>query len=181
MSDLSRPLPVVLMFGIMYRDKTLADKTISLLQQRYGELLDDGVVYDFSTHSPYYDSEMGSGISKKLIAMKTLIPRDKIVEIKQYAVDLEQQFSRDGKREVNIDPGLISEENFILSTGKNFTHRIYLRDGVFAEVTLIFVKGNKFRTLPWTYLDYTKEPAADWLLKTRSWLLQQRIKGEKNA
>ena len=174
MSELSRPLPVVLMFGIMYHDEAVYNQIISRLTTRYGPIFSEGKRYDFSAHSPYYDDEMGTGIFKQLIAMEKLINRDAIVEVKQYAVELEEEFSQEGNRSINIDPGLISEENFILSTGKNFTHRIYLREGVFAEVTLIFVKGNKFRTLPWTYQDYAKEPASSWLLQTRSWLLKQR-------
>ena len=65
----------------------------------------------------------------------------------------ENRFEIDDKRQVNIDPGYLSAERFVLATGKNYTHRIYLSKGIFADLTLIFTKGN-FHTLPWTYPDY---------------------------
>ncbi len=60
----------------------------------------------------------------------------------------------DGKRQVNLDPGILSEERLILATGKNYTHRIYLRNGIYGDLTLIYGKGS-YRTLPWTYPDYS--------------------------
>ncbi len=176
MSLLREPKPAVLMFGLMYRDAALYETVKQLLSDRYGAIGSESDRYDFSGHSPYYDSEMGAGIQKRLIAVRPLFPRADIVEAKQYAVELEHRFSSDGKRAINIDPGLISEENFILSTGKNFSHRVYLRNGVYAEVTLLFVKGNKIQELPWTYRDYLKEPARSWLLSVRAELLLRRQK-----
>jgi hypothetical protein len=41
----------------------------------------------------------------------------------------------------------------ILATGKGYSHRPYLRDGIYADLTLIFSDGT-FRPLPWTYPDY---------------------------
>ena len=57
------------------------------------------------------------------------------------------------KRRVNLDPGYLLLSRLVLSTFKDFAHRIYLGRGVFAEVTLIFREGS-FRPLPWTYPDY---------------------------
>jgi hypothetical protein len=80
-----------------------------------------------------------------------------LVDIKPITNRVEKQFlDPQGGRRINIDPGLLSMENLVLATGKNFTHRIYLQKGIFAEVTLLFQKG-KFVTLPWTYPDYASE------------------------
>jgi hypothetical protein len=57
---------------------------------------------------------------------------------------------------VNLDPGLLTPENFILATGKNFSHRVYLGNGVFADLTLVYRNGG-FHPLPWTYPDYASE------------------------
>jgi hypothetical protein len=57
---------------------------------------------------------------------------------------------------VNIDPGYLVHERFVLATGKNFTHRIHLAEGIYADLTLIYTKG-AFQTLPWTYPDYADE------------------------
>ncbi|MBW2356714.1 MAG: DUF4416 family protein, partial [Deltaproteobacteria bacterium] len=52
-----------------------------------------------------------------------------------------------------VDPGILSRERFVLATGKNFSHRIYLSQGIWADLTLVFRLGG-FDPLPWTYPDY---------------------------
>ena len=63
---------------------------------------------------------------------------------------MEGRFTEGGKRRLNIDPGYIAQAHLILATGKGFSHRPYLRDGIYADLTLIFQDGT-FRSLPWTY------------------------------
>jgi hypothetical protein len=48
---------------------------------------------------------------------------------------------------------LMTLGNFVLATGKDNAHRIYLREGIFADLTLIF-QGGTYRPLAWTYPDY---------------------------
>ena len=62
-----------------------------------------------------------------------------------------------GKRRVNIDPGYISQSKLVLATTKDHSHRIYLGQGIFAEVTLRYYKGT-FRAWEWTYPDYASPP-----------------------
>ena len=68
--------------------------------------------------------------------------------------------SGDGRRTVNIDPGYICLERLVLATGKNYTHRIYLSRGIYADLTLVFHRQS-FRTLPWTYPDYADPSAVE--------------------
>ena len=56
-------------------------------------------------------------------------------------------------RTVNIDPGYVHPAKVVLATIKDFSHRIYLRDGIYAEVTLMYQK-NTFVPLPYTYPDF---------------------------
>ena len=66
---------------------------------------------------------------------------------------IEREFSQGGKRSVNIDPGYLDLSKLILFSTKDYSHRIYLADGIFAEVTLFF-KDKTFNAWPWTYPDY---------------------------
>lgn len=52
-------------------------------------------------------------------------------------------------RAVNIDPGYIDGARLILASTKDHAHRIWLRDGIYAEVTL------RFRFGRWQSFDYT--------------------------
>lgn len=73
--------------------------------------------------------------------------------VKLMTHDLEQRHALDGKRLFNLDPGLLTQERLVLATGKNFAHRIYLGEGIFADLTLVFQNG-QWNVLPWTFRDY---------------------------
>ncbi|MDQ7780666.1 MAG: DUF4416 family protein [Planctomycetota bacterium] len=59
-------------------------------------------------------------------------------------------------RRINLDPGYVTQAKVVLATAKDFSHRIYLRDGIYAEVTLKYGKGT-FHPWPWTFPDYRQE------------------------
>jgi len=125
------------------------------------------------TYTNYYDSEMGQGIYRQVGSFLELVPSDTLPEIKLLTNQLEIQFSSEGGRQVNIDPGLLSEERLVLATGKNFTHRIYLRDGIYADLTLIYQKSG-YQPLPWTYPSYREPGLLHLLGALRQKLIFQR-------
>jgi hypothetical protein len=57
-------------------------------------------------------------------------------------------------------------ERFVLATGKNYSHRIYIGKGIYADLTLIF-ESSAFRKLPWTYPDYSDKVMLDYLQQVR--------------
>lgn len=174
MSKLSTPLKVNLTISVMFRDPRQLDEVRGILEKKYGKIDAVSDVYDFSSISEYYDPEMGSGISKVIFSFEECIGRDELADVKLFCAALEGRCTEAGNRSVNLDPGLLSLENFILATGKNYSHRIYLRDGVFAEVTLIFGKKGVIRELPWSYRDYLFEPARSFLLEVRELYRKKR-------
>ncbi len=77
-----------------------------------------------------------------------------------------------GGRKVNIDPGYLAAAKFVLATGKDYSHRIYLRQGIYGDLTLIFKRGS-FQPLSWTYPDYGSPPLLDLInLLRRKYLWQ---------
>lgn len=102
----------------------------------------------------YYEPEMGGPLFRRLAMFERLIDQDRLPEFKWATAGLEKRFARpDGRRRVNLDPGMICQERLTLATFKNFTHRTYLGDCVFADVTLIW-SGGDWMALPWTFRDY---------------------------
>lgn len=101
----------------------------------------------------YYDAELGSGLCRWLWVFADLVDRGALGRIKILTNRCEQSYMREGKRTVNLDPGLVTLGNFVLATGKDNAHRIYLGEGIFADLTLIFRAGS-YRPLEWTYPDY---------------------------
>jgi hypothetical protein len=89
-----------------------------------------------------------------------------LADIKWQALEIENQWTVQEKRRLNLDPGLITAERLVLATGKNFSHRIYLGKGIFGDLTLVFSKGT-YRPQAWTYPDYKDEQAIGMFNKIR--------------
>jgi hypothetical protein len=87
------------------------------------------------------------------VAFKALRERAWLARAKHVAVWLEQELSSGGRRVVNLDPGYVDDAQVVLSTAKNYSHRIYIGLGYYAEVTLTYEHG-AFKALDWTYPDY---------------------------
>ena len=117
-------------------------------------------------YTDYYKEEFGPALSRKFISFKKLIRADNLAQIKIITNKLEKKLSRCGRRRVNIDPGYIDESKLVLATHKDFSHRIYLKKGIFAEVTLCF-QDKSFRPWPWTYPDYRTAEYIDIFNKIR--------------
>jgi hypothetical protein len=115
------------------------------LEERYGPVVfaSDPVPWGFTA---YYDREMGPGIVRLFWAFDRLVDPAGLPSIKLTT----------NSRKLNLDPGLLSLSRFVLATTKDGAHRIPLSDGIYAEVTLVFERG-EFRPLPWTYPDYRSE------------------------
>jgi hypothetical protein len=152
MSQPKEPYPAKLIIRFLYSHSGAQTQALTALASDFGpvDFLSAPGAFPYTT---YYDDEMGQGIRRQTVSFLNLVAPESLAVIKLRANEIETALSVDGKRKVNIDPGLLSLENFILATGKNFTHRIYLRDGIYADLTLIYHKG-AYRPLPWTYPDY---------------------------
>jgi hypothetical protein len=122
------------------------------LEERWGsaDLVSDALPFDFSD---YYDREMGTPIRRFFVSFERLIDPAGLARIKLETNSLEDRLREQGRRKVNLDPGLLSLSRFVLATTKESSHRIPLASGIWAEVTLLFEKGS-FRPVEWTYPDY---------------------------
>lgn len=134
-------------------EKELIDTTINELEDAFGikDWVSPWLLFD---RTRYYEKEMGWPLHRRFVSFKKLIRPETLVDKKMIAIELEKKYTHNGKRRVNIDPGYITLERLVLATGKNYTHRIYLSKGIFADLTLVFNKGS-FRPLEWTYRDYS--------------------------
>jgi len=119
----------------------------------------------------YYEKEMGWPLYRRFITFSKLISPDSIVDIKLKTNKIENEHRINKKRRINIDPGYISLERLVLATGKNYTHRIYLKKGIYADLTLIFYAGT-FNPLVWTYPDYKDETTIGYFNMIRNSYLQ---------
>ena len=166
MDDLTSPDPAMIVIGVIHSDPSSLDSAIGKLTPILGPLRQAGDSFPFRW-TDYYEKEMGADLTRCFLASGRLVERQRIVELKLLCNRIEKELAKeDGSRRINLDPGLMTLENFVLATTKNRGHRIYLRDGIFAEVTLMYVQG-KFEALPWTFPDYRSEEVQEVLLGVR--------------
>ena len=159
------PKPAKLVVGIILKEKNLLPQVAADLFHRFGsiDLVSPWLSFNFTT---YYESEMGAPLFRRVLAFRTLIEQISLVDAKEFTNDLEGRYCRNNKRQVNLDPGYLLHERFVLATGKNFAHRIYLNRGIYADLTLIYRKGS-FQPLPWTYPDYAHHNLLSFLEQVR--------------
>jgi hypothetical protein len=113
---------------------------------------------------------------RQFVSIEKLIDPGRLAKVKHQTNKLEQKLAGklklDLPRPVNFDPGVIEPSKLILATTKNYAHRIYIGEKMYAEVTLVFDKGS-WRPLPYTYPDYKQQCYHDFFEKLRKRLLEQ--------
>ncbi|MCP4405406.1 MAG: DUF4416 family protein [bacterium] len=142
------------------------------LCRKFGECDLRGEIFSFDAFSLYYAEEMGSGLQKRFISFADMIHLKELADIKCFTNGLERQYARGNQRRINLDPGYLTHAQMVLATTKDYSHRIYLGQGIHAELTYIISKQG-FRTLEWTYPDYREAWAKEFFLEVRRKYLQQ--------
>lgn len=121
----------------------------------------------------YYDATMGTELKKCFFAFETLADPADLAEWKlasnQWEIEYQQLGLHPERRPINLDPGYLTDAKLVLATTKDRDHRLYLRDGIFAEVTLHFHSG-RWEPRPWTYPDYQRADYHAFFLRCREYL-----------
>lgn len=105
----------------------------------------------------YYQSTMGAGLVKQFWLFGPPYDQSHMVDTKLTTNRWEEEYQKiadlNVERPLNLDPGYITRAKLVLSSTKNFTHRIYLDRGIFAELTLYY-QWNAWRSHGYTFPDY---------------------------
>ncbi len=180
MSIPKNPDPAKLVVSCFMNSKAYLEKFFPMLEEVCGpvDMISRWLDFDYTD---YYYKEMGSPLFRKVFAFKNLIAQDELSLIKEKTNEIENRFEISGKRAVNIDPGYLVSSRFILATGKEYSHRIYIGRKIYADLTLMYSKKEGFKTLEWTYPDYASQNMLSFLSKVRDkYLLDLKAsKGKK--
>jgi hypothetical protein len=181
MSD-PRPAEAVKLVVSLFsgEEETLAE-ALRALAERCGQTDFISAPIPFA-YTEYYGKEFGSSLIRRIVAFDPLIAPDSLPDIKLWTNGLEGRLCSDkGNRRVNIDPGYLAKAHLILATGKGFGHRPYLRDGIYADLTLIY-RNKAFQPLPWTYPDYASGEMIGLLTRIRErYMLQLKAAAKGNS
>jgi len=158
MAEIKEPQKVLAFAGLIFIKDFDIELALKEFKRLVGSVIKKSEILPF-IHTNYYNKEMGENLLRQWVLFEKLINPDLLGELKYKSNEVERKFlNENGGRKINIDPGLVSLSNIILASTKNYSHRIYLGKGIYAEVTLIY-KDHQFKALEWTYHDYREEVA----------------------
>ncbi len=166
MSTPKPPDPAKLVVSVFMKDKNLFGCMFERLEEIGGpvDLVSRWLDFDFTD---YYYKEMGAPLYRRLVAFQPLMAQSALAAVKLKTNALEQAFLKnEARRQVNIDPGYLLPSRFVLATGKDYSHRIYIGKQIYADLTLMYTKQG-FKTLEWTYPDYGSNAVLSFLGQVR--------------
>jgi len=149
------PCPVKLVASLLATGPTVLEKARAALSARLGAIDFQSDVLPFH-QTDYYTPEMGTGLVRQVVTFAALALPSDLPAAKVVTNDIEQSMAVAGRRTANLDPGYLTQAKLVLATTKDYAHRLYLGQGIYGEVTLVF-RGGRFRPWPWTYPDYSSE------------------------
>ncbi len=180
MVQMKRPEPVKLILGMISAEESLFTQVEERITQRWGKIDFRSPILLFQG-TDYYEKEMGANLKRKFLSFESLIDPGEIIQVKLFTNRLEQEFLYPhlSRRRLNLDPGYISLSKLVLTSTKNFEHRIYLGRGIYAEITLKYKRGRGFQPGEVTYPDYRRTEYLDIFNHLRQ-IYHQQLGREKN-
>lgn len=185
-SHITNPKPVKLFVGMLSNEITLFNELKERLKDIFGSIDTESPVWEWG-HTDYYSKEMGTDLKREFIFFEKLISPEIISDVKLKTIEFENQYLNPplsplsnggqrgvGGRRINIDPGYLDSAKVVLVSTKDFSHRIYLGNGIYGEVTLIYSKGD-YQILPYTYPDFRTGKYLDIFKKARE-LYRKKIR-----
>lgn len=172
MAQITTPQKVKLYVSAIYSSLDALADVLTRLEKSFGRIESETIDIPYS--SELYLEEMGDALQRRFYSFAKTVSRDRLPDLKANCTKIERQFSdvvdNTPFRTVNLDPGIVTADNVVVSSYREYNHRIYLGSGVYAEQTLIWSQG-QFVRLPWTNMDYCEAEALSFFEQVRRDLL----------
>lgn len=174
MGSFRQSYPALLISAVFSRYPEALDWATQKIEQNWGPLAATSPPFWFDD-TQYYEPSMGSGLQKMFIVVADWFDAEGLAQRKlesnEWELAYAQQFPSEVGRPLNIDPGYLTSTKLVLASSKERAHRVYLQQGVFAEVTMKYVGGWQF--YPWTYSDYQRPQTVEFFTSSRKLLLEK--------
>jgi len=161
--------PVARFCGLITRHEDARSWALERLTEQWGAPLVVSSPIPFEAGG-YYTSSMGSDLKKVLVATAGFADPACLADWKRQSNRWEDEYADSSdhpeQRPLNLDPGYVTQAKLILGTTKDRDHRIYLRDGIFAEVTLTYI-GKRWHSHRWSYPSYRTAEVAEFAMQCR--------------
>ena len=168
--------PALLLLAAFSRHEAALTWTRQQVVASWGPVALESPVMSFAD-TDYYVPSMGSDLLKVFHAFQEPLDPARLAEIKLQTNRWEREYAEENDwqepRPLNLDPGYLTLGKLVLASTKDHAHRIYLRQGVYAEVTLYYSKGT-WHAHPWTYPDYRRHDFQQFFSQCRDYLHRTR-------
>ncbi len=159
MGQAHSPTPVLLIVAASSRYEEALAWARRALEPCFGPVALVSEAFNF-VETEYYASTMGTDLKKQFITFAQLIDPGALASIKRQTNAWEAEYAALGRhpepRPLNLDPGYITPAKLVLASTKDHAHRIYLQEGIYAEVTLSY-RARRWQPQEWTYPDYQRK------------------------
>ncbi|MAT68459.1 MAG: GTP-binding protein [Planctomycetaceae bacterium] len=172
MGAIHSPQPALLLVAASSRYAAALDWARDRAAGDFGPLAATSPAFDF-TETDYYAAEMGGDLKKQFWVHAPLIDPGRLPAIKRATNAWEAEYAAAAghpeSRPLNLDPGYLTLAKLVLGSTKDHAHRIYLGQGIYAEVTLSY-RSRQWQPHPWTYPDYRRDDFQEFFSQCRELL-----------
>ncbi|MBN1851941.1 MAG: DUF4416 family protein [Pirellulales bacterium] len=178
-----QPKPALLLFTAFSRYREALDWARGQAAGLWGPVLLESPLYRFD-QTEYYTPTMGPDLWKQFFALGQLIDPGSLAAVKWQTNRWELEYAAVANhhkpRPLNLDPGYITPAKLVLASTKDHAHRIYLQDGIYAEVTLGYAHGS-WHFFEWTFPDYRQVAYHEFFTRCRECLIEHLRKKTKDS
>ena len=176
MGEIHDPDRVLLIVAVNSRHEAALEWARDRFASSFGDSARVSEPFSF-TETDYYATTMGADLKKQFVACESLIDPGRLAAIKRQTNFWEAEYAALARhpepRPLNLDPGYITPAKLVLASTKDHAHRLYLADGIYAEVTLAY-RSKAWRPMEWTYPDYRRGDYQAFFTDCREYLLRHR-------
>jgi hypothetical protein len=158
MGAITTPRQVLLIVAASSRYEAALEWGQQVCQQQFGPVEQVSEAFDF-TETRYYERDMGTDLKKQFWTFSQRIDPGQLPATKIQTNSWEARYAELARhpepRPLNLDPGYLTLAKLVLASTKDHAHRLYVGQGIFAEITLSYRHG-AWQAAPWTYPDYQR-------------------------
>jgi hypothetical protein len=151
MADPAAVEPVKVFVAILWQDEDALDQAKRNLSNEWGRIDYEGPDHPFDT-THFYDEEMGTGLHRRIVSHEDVVSPDFLPSAKHRCNHIEDELKGTKGRRVNLDVGYLDHNKIVLASMKAAGQKIYLTDGVYADLTARFGQG-RYQPFEWTFPD----------------------------
>jgi hypothetical protein len=171
--------PTLLVLAAFSRHDAALRWAKSRAEAEWGPVVLESPAFEFR-ETDYYAATMGERLRKVFFAFEQPFDPSRLGETKLQTNRWEDDYAAHSEhaepRPLNLDPGYLTLGKLVLASTKDFAHRLYLDQGIYAEITLWWRHG-RWQHHAWTFADYRREDYQAFFSQAREYL-HERLRQE---